>query len=93
MCSGQSWGGMLGAEYGGDAAEGPEVADHRQFAGFDEAVGRGGQPAARRPAQADVQETLTQHEQAGTTDDPEYQEATMGSTSGMSAASCHSRPR
>ena len=73
---GQSWGGMLAAEYG-----------IRRPRGLKSLI-IANSPASmvlwvaeanrlRRQLPEDVQEVLTRHEQAGTTADPEYQAATM----------------
>jgi L-proline amide hydrolase len=71
---GQSWGGMLAMEYALDHPEGLRaivVADSpASIPLWVEEANR-----LRRDLPADVQETLTRHEEAGTTDDPAYEEA------------------
>jgi L-proline amide hydrolase len=73
---GQSWGGMLGAEYG---VTRPKGLKSLTIANSPASMRLWVEEANRLRADlpADVQETLTRHEQAGTTDDPAYQEATM----------------
>jgi len=73
---GHSWGGMLAMEYALTQPEGlaslvlaDSPASMRQFV---EGTNR-----LRVALPADVQETLREHEAAGTTDDPAYQEAMM----------------
>jgi L-proline amide hydrolase len=71
---GQSWGGMLAMEYALDRPEGLRaivVADSP--ASMDLWVLEANRLRADLPP--DVQETLTRHEEAGTTDDPEYEAA------------------
>ena len=71
---GQSWGGMLAMEYALDhpaGLRGIVVADSP--ASMTLWVSEANRLRADLPA--DVQETLTRHEQAGTTDDPEYETA------------------
>ena len=71
---GQSWGGMLAMEYALDHPEGLRaivVADSpASIPLWVEEANR-----LRRDLPADVQETLTRHEEAGTTDDPAYETA------------------
>jgi len=73
---GQSWGGMLGAEY---AVTHPKGLRSLTIANSPASMKLWVEEANRLRAglPADVQETLTRHEQAGTTDSPEYQQATM----------------
>lgn len=73
---GQSWGGMLGAEY---AVTRPKGLKSLTIANSPASMKLWVEEANRLRAglPGDVQETLTRHEQAGTTDDPAYQEATM----------------
>lgn len=73
---GQSWGGMLGAEY---AVTRPEGLKSLTIANSPASMKLWVEEANRLRADLppDVQDTLTRHEQAGTTDDAEYQEATM----------------
>src|SRR4029079_10912799 len=71
---GQSWGGMLAREYALDHPDGLRaivVADSP--ASMTLWVSEANRLRADLPA--DVQETLTRHEQDGTTDDPAYEEA------------------
>lgn len=71
---GQSWGGMLGMEYALTQPKGLEsltVADSP--ASMRQWVEEANRLRAELPT--DVQDTLLRHEQAGTTDSPEYQEA------------------
>jgi L-proline amide hydrolase len=73
---GQSWGGMLGAEYGVTRPKGlKSLTIANSPASMKLWVEEANRLRADLPR--DVQETLTKHEQAGTTDDPAYQEATM----------------
>ncbi len=73
---GQSWGGMLGAEYGVTRPKGlRSLTIANSPASMKLWVEEANRLRADLPG--DVQETLTRHEQAGTTDDPAYQEATM----------------
>jgi L-proline amide hydrolase len=71
---GQSWGGMLAMEHALDQPDGLRaivVADSpASIPLWVEEANR-----LRRDLPADVQETLTRHEEAGTTDDPAYEEA------------------
>jgi L-proline amide hydrolase len=71
---GQSWGGMLAMEYALDHPDGLRaivVADSpASIPLWVEEANR-----LRRDLPADVQETLTRHEEAGTTDDPAYEAA------------------
>jgi L-proline amide hydrolase len=72
---GQSWGGMLGMEHALDhppGLRGLVVADSP--ASIPLWVAEANRLRADLPA--DVQETLTRHEEAGTTDSPEYEAAT-----------------
>ena len=74
---GQSWGGMLAMEYALDhppGLRGIVVADSP--ASMTLWVSEANRLRADLPA--DVQETLTRHEQAGTTDDPEYESGGAG---------------
>lgn len=73
---GQSWGGMLGAEY---AVTRPKGLRSLTIANSPASMKLWVEEANRLRAglPVDVQETLTRHEQAGTTDSPEYQQATM----------------
>lgn len=73
---GQSWGGMLGAEY---AVTHPKGLRSLTIANSPASMKLWVEEANRLRAglPADAQETLTRHEQAGTTDSPEYQQATM----------------
>jgi L-proline amide hydrolase len=71
---GQSWGGMLAMEYAldhPDGLRGMVVADSP--ASIPLWVSEANR--LRRDLPEDVQETLTRHEEAGTTDDPEYEAA------------------
>ncbi len=73
---GHSWGGMLGMQY---AADRPEGLVSLIVESSPPSVPAWMQELARLRAElpADVAETLTRHEEAGTTDDPEYVEAEM----------------
>ncbi|MDT3380800.1 proline iminopeptidase-family hydrolase [Labrys neptuniae] len=73
---GQSWGGMLGAEY---AVTRPDGLKSLTIANSPASMKLWVEEANRLRADLprEVQDTLTRHEQAGTTDDAEYQEATM----------------
>ncbi|MFC2252657.1 proline iminopeptidase-family hydrolase [Labrys portucalensis] len=73
---GQSWGGMLGAEY---AVTRPDGLRSLTIANSPASMKLWVEEANRLRADLprEVQDTLTRHEQAGTTDDAEYQEATM----------------
>ncbi|THF55244.1 proline iminopeptidase-family hydrolase [Ollibium composti] len=73
---GQSWGGMLGAEY---AVTRPKGLRSLTIANSPASMKLWVEEANRLRAglPADVQERLTRHEQTGTTDSPEYQQATM----------------
>jgi len=73
---GQSWGGMLGAEY---AVTRPSGLKSLTIANSPASMKLWVEEANRLRAglPADVQETLTRHEKAGTTGDAEYQRATM----------------
>jgi len=71
---GQSWGGMLGAEYAAGAPKGLRglvIANSPASM----PIWRAEAARLRTELPADVQETLTRHEVAGTTGDPEYHEA------------------
>jgi len=73
---GQSWGGMLAMEYALTQPEGLAsliVADSP--ASIPQWIAETGRLRAELPPE--VQQTLSKHEEAGTTDDPEYQEATL----------------
>ena len=71
---GQSWGGMLGMEY---ALTQPSGVDSLIICDSPASMVRWVSEANRLRAELppDVQATLLRHEQAGTTDDPEYEEA------------------
>lgn len=73
---GQSWGGMLGAEY---AVTRPKGLRSLTIANSPASMKLWVEEANRLRADmpAAVQDALTRHEKAGTTDDPEYQQATM----------------
>ncbi|WP_454816941.1 proline iminopeptidase-family hydrolase [Labrys neptuniae] len=73
---GQSWGGMLGAEY---AVIRPEGLKSLTIANSPASMKLWVEEANRLRADLplDIQETLTRHEEAGTTEDAEYHEATM----------------
>ena len=73
---GQSWGGMLGAEY---AVTRPQGLKSLTIANSPASMKLWVEEANRLRADLpeDVQETLTRHEKAGTTDHPDYQQATM----------------
>jgi L-proline amide hydrolase len=73
---GQSWGGMLGMEH---ALEHPPGLRSLVIANSPASIGLWLSEANRLRTElpADVQETLTRHEQAGTTDSAEYEEAVM----------------
>ncbi len=73
---GNSWGGMLAMEY---ALTQPDGLASLVLASAPASIPQWVEETARLRAQLpdDVQETLTRHEQAGTTDDPEYEEACM----------------
>ena len=73
---GQSWGGMLGAEY---AVTRPKGLKSLTIANSPASMKLWVEEANRLRADLprNVQETLTRHETAGTTDHPEYQQATM----------------
>jgi L-proline amide hydrolase len=73
---GQSWGGMLGMEYALTQPEGVESLIICDSPGrMDLWVEEANRLRADLPS--DVQETLLKHEQAGTTDDPAYEEACL----------------
>jgi L-proline amide hydrolase len=73
---GQSWGGMLGMEYALAQPEGVESLIICDSPGrMDLWVEEANRLRADLPS--DVQETLLKHEQAGTTDDPAYEEACL----------------
>lgn len=73
---GQSWGGMLGAEY---AVTRPQGLKSLTIANSPASMKLWVEEANRLRADlpADVQDALNRHEKAGTTGDPEYQKATM----------------
>jgi L-proline amide hydrolase len=73
---GQSWGGMLGAEY---AVTRPQGLKSLTIANSPASMKLWVEEASRLRADlpADVQDALNRHEKAGTTDDPEYQQATI----------------
>jgi L-proline amide hydrolase len=73
---GQSWGGMLGMEH---AVEHPPGLRSLVVADSPASIELWVQEANRLRSSlpADVQETLIRHERAGTTDDPEYEQAVM----------------
>ena len=86
---GQSWGGMLAMEYALDhpaGLKGMVVADSP--ASISLWVSEANRLRADLPP--DVQETLTRHEEAGTTDTPEYEAAVRSSTTATSVA-CRGR--
>jgi len=73
---GQSWGGMLAMEYALTQPQGlaslilaDTAADAQQWAAETNRL--------RSELPSDVQQTLLKHEEAGTTDDPAYEEATL----------------
>lgn len=73
---GQSWGGMLGMEYALTQPEGlASLVLASSPASMIQWVAECNRLRTELPA--DVQATLLRHEQAGTTDSPEYQEAVM----------------
>jgi len=73
---GQSWGGMLGMEYALTQPEGVESLVICDSPGrMDLWVEEANRLRADLPAE--VQATLLKHEEAGTTDDPEYEEACL----------------
>lgn len=71
---GQSWGGMLGMEY---ALTGPEGVASLTIANSPASMTHWVSEANRLRADLppEIQQTLLRHEKAGTTDDPEYEEA------------------
>ena len=75
---GHSWGGMLGSQFA-STFEGPESKGLRKLIISDSPASMAGWEAAAGKLIAgmpmDVQETLKKHEDAGTTDSPEYQKA------------------
>ena len=73
---GQSWGGMLGMEY---ALTQPEGVDSMVICDSPARMDLWVEEANRLRAELppDVQATLLEHEQAGTTDDPAYEEACL----------------
>ncbi len=73
---GQSWGGMLGAEY---AITQPKGLKSLTIANSPSSMELWVQEANRLRADMpqSVQDALSRHEKAGTTDDPEYQKASM----------------
>lgn len=73
---GQSWGGMLGAEYAVTQPKGlKSLTIANSPASMELWVKEANRLRADMPQP--VQDALSRHEQAGTTDDPEYQKATM----------------
>jgi L-proline amide hydrolase len=73
---GQSWGGMLGMEHALERPPGlRSLVVANSPASMDLWVREANRLRELLPA--DVQATLTRHEQAGTTDDPEYEQAMM----------------
>jgi len=73
---GQSWGGMLGAEYAVTQPKGlKSLTIANSPASMELWVKEANRLRAAMPQP--VQDALLRHEQAGTTDDPEYQKATM----------------
>ena len=73
---GQSWGGMLGAEYGITRPSGlKSLTIANSPASMELWVQEANRLRSEMPQ--DVQDALNKHEKAGTTDDPEYQAATM----------------
>jgi L-proline amide hydrolase len=73
---GQSWGGMLGAEYG---ITRPAGLKSLVIANSPASMALWSSEAMRqrREMPQDIQDALNRHEKAGTTADPEYQKATM----------------
>ena len=86
---GSSWGGMLAMEY---ALTQPSGLESLVIASSPASMTQWVEEAERLRAELpqEVQDNLTRHEEAGTTDDPAYKEACMASTSVTSAGSCHS---
>src|SRR5207244_3564719 len=73
---GSSWGGMLAMEYALTQPEGvASMIVASSPASIPQWVAEANRLRADLPA--DVQETLTKHEEAGTTSDPEYEEACL----------------
>lgn len=73
---GQSWGGMLGAEYGVTRPKGlKSLTIANSPASMKLWVEEANRLRADMPVE--VQDALNRHEKAGTTSDPEYQQATM----------------
>lgn len=73
---GQSWGGMLGAEYGITRPSGlKSLTIANSPASMELWVKEANRLRSDMPQS--VQDALTRHEKAGTTDDPEYQKASM----------------
>jgi proline-specific peptidase len=73
---GQSWGGMLALEYALTQPEGlASLILASTTASIPHWIAESNRLRAELPP--DVQETLTKHEEAGTLDDPAYEEATM----------------
>ena len=73
---GQSWGGMLGAEYAVTQPKGlKSLTIANSPASMELWVKEANRLRAAMPQP--VQDALSRHEQAGTTDDPEYQKASM----------------
>ena len=73
---GQSWGGMLGAEYG---ARRPKGLKSLTIANSPASMALWTAEAIRQRSEMpqDIQDALNRHEAAGTYNDPEYQKATM----------------
>ncbi len=73
---GQSWGGMLGAEYG---ARRPKGLKSLTIANSPASMALWTAEAMRQRSEMpqDIQDALNRHEAAGTYNDPEYQKATM----------------
>lgn len=73
---GQSWGGMLGAEYG---TRRPKGLKSLTIANSPASMKLWTNEAMRQRSEMpqDIQDTLNRHEKAGTYSDPEYQKATM----------------
>lgn len=73
---GQSWGGMLGAEYGVTRPKGlKSLTIANSPASMKLWVEEANRLRAAMPVE--IQDALNRHEKAGTTSDPEYQQATM----------------
>ena len=69
---GQSWGGFLAQEYAFTSPGRAALARARRHRRLVPGLRRRGQPAPRRTSRPSVEATLRRHEEAGTTDDPEY---------------------